>query len=96
MIEYTVGRDISKFFYGGYALDGNTNDPKLPNNRHAHSNVARKIVLRHVVAVIGKKDTQTNKFQIDHSQTIDVNKFTKTLILKAFIPNKINQGISGL
>ena len=57
MIEYTVGRDISKFFYGGYALDGNNNDPKLPNNRHAHSNVARKIVLRHVVAVIGKKDT---------------------------------------
>ena len=53
-------------------------------------------MLRHVVAVIGKKDTQTNKFQIDHSQTIDVNKFTKTLILKAFIPNKINQGISGL
>jgi hypothetical protein len=53
-------------------------------------------VLRHVVAVIGKKDTQTNKFQIDKSQTIDVNKFTKTLILRALIPNKIKQGISGL
>lgn len=58
LIEYTAGRDISKFFYGGYALDGNTNDPKLPNNRHAHTNVARKIALRHVVAVIGRKDVQ--------------------------------------
>jgi len=28
LLEYNVGRDISKFFYGGYALDGNSSDPK--------------------------------------------------------------------
>ena len=23
LLEHNIGRDISKFFYGGYALDGN-------------------------------------------------------------------------
>ena len=27
LLDYNVGRDISKFFYGSYALDGNGNDP---------------------------------------------------------------------
>jgi len=27
-IERTVGRDISKFFYGSCSLDSNSNDPK--------------------------------------------------------------------
>jgi cytochrome b involved in lipid metabolism len=44
LLEYNVGRDISKFFYGGYALDGNGNDPsKQYTERYAHSNMARKI-----------------------------------------------------
>ena len=28
LIEYNLGRDIGKFFYGSYSLDGNGNDPK--------------------------------------------------------------------
>jgi cytochrome b involved in lipid metabolism len=28
LLQYNVGRDISKFFYGGHALDGNGSDPK--------------------------------------------------------------------
>ena len=28
LIEYNMGRDISKFFYGGHALDGNRGPPK--------------------------------------------------------------------
>lgn len=27
LLEYNVGRDISKFFYGSYALDGNNSKP---------------------------------------------------------------------
>ena len=38
-LEHNVGRDISKFFYGGYSLE---NQSKVPE--HAHSNDARKIV----------------------------------------------------
>lgn len=42
LLEHNKGRDVSKFFYGGYAMDGN-----LVSNgaiSHTHSNVARAIV----------------------------------------------------
>jgi len=63
LLQYTVGRDISKFFYGAYALDGNNNDPKQGNHRNTHSNVARKIANRNIVAIIGdKQNVQENIF----------------------------------
>ena len=42
LLEHNKGRDISKFFYGGYAMDGNL----VANGAisHTHSNVARAIV----------------------------------------------------
>jgi len=58
-INYLVGRDISKFFYGSYALDGNNNDPASKTPSHAHSNIARKIANRHVVGYLVLEDTQT-------------------------------------
>jgi len=36
LIEYCLGRDISKFYYGGYALDNNGKQAK----RHMHSNIS--------------------------------------------------------
>ena len=27
LIDYNIGRDVSKFFYGSYALDGNNSKP---------------------------------------------------------------------
>ena len=75
LINYTVGRDISKFFYGGYALDGNTNDPAARTQRHTHSNVARQIANRHIVGVIDKKDVQENLFYIDLEES---NKLSPT------------------
>jgi cytochrome b involved in lipid metabolism len=39
LLAHNIGRDVSKFFYGGYSLDGNLiNKPK----RHTHSNMARQ------------------------------------------------------
>jgi hypothetical protein len=52
LLNHTVGRDISKFFYGGYALDGNNSDPKQRNTRNTHSNQARKVLNRHIVGVL--------------------------------------------
>ena len=42
LLEHNVGRDISKFFYGGYYMDGNL--IKGGSQSNTHSNVARKIV----------------------------------------------------
>ena len=41
-LEHTLGTDISKFFYGGYGLDGNTVHKGV--KRKNHSNVARDVV----------------------------------------------------
>ena len=41
VLEYTIGRDISKFFYGGYCLEGNGASPAKGYN---HSNYAKMIV----------------------------------------------------
>jgi cytochrome b involved in lipid metabolism len=46
-IENNIGRDVSKFFYGGYALE---NESKV--SAHTHSNDARKIVNQLVVGIL--------------------------------------------
>ncbi len=48
LLEHNVGRDVSKFFYGGYSLDGNL--IKGGSHINTHSNVARKIVESLVIA----------------------------------------------
>ena len=47
-LEHNIGRDVSKFFYGGYSLEPSTNETDLEN---IHSSDARKIVNR---LIIGK------------------------------------------
>lgn len=42
LLEHNIGRDISKFFYGGYALDGN--GTKFGSIANTHSNAARWVV----------------------------------------------------
>lgn len=43
LINHNVGRDVSKFFHGGHALDSNSNDPKAKTPKYAHSNIARLV-----------------------------------------------------
>jgi cytochrome b involved in lipid metabolism len=42
LLEHNKGRDISKYFYGGYGLDGNL--VYKGAKPHTHSNIARAIV----------------------------------------------------
>lgn len=39
LLNHNIGRDISKFFYGGYALDNNADIEG--SVIHAHTNIAR-------------------------------------------------------
>ena len=66
LIERTIGRDISKFFYGSYALDGNNGNPKVTNEKHTHSNIARKIIKDLVVGHLVKANSAFEA-QIDHT-----------------------------
>ena len=49
VVEHNIGRDISKFFYGGYSLEGNMG--ARPQSGHIHSSYARQIVNDLAVAV---------------------------------------------
>jgi cytochrome b involved in lipid metabolism len=43
-INRTVGKDVSKYFYGGYAIDSNSNTIGGNKGAWVHTNIARKIV----------------------------------------------------
>lgn len=43
LIKHHIGRDVSKYFWGGYSLEGNLNGPPRPG--HIHSNYAKKILM---------------------------------------------------
>ena len=48
VIRHNIGRDISKFFHGGYSLDGNMGGQ--PAVGYKHSNYARMIVNSLIIA----------------------------------------------
>lgn len=96
LIEQTAGRDISKYFYGGYSLDANHSDPNSGQNPvHAHSNLARKVVQRHVVAYLEKAKVVEPVFELDDMDHTKIHSSTvKTLHFKlvqsesaAMLPN---------
>ena len=49
MLKHNIGRDISKFFHGGYSLEDNMNGP--PARGYKHSSIARMVVNDLAVAV---------------------------------------------
>lgn len=54
LLEHNIGRDISKFFYGGYGLDGNL----IQNGtlKNTHSNMARLQIETLIVARLVQSD----------------------------------------
>jgi len=48
LITHNIGRDISKCFYGGYALEGNLGPTLAPT--WTHSNIARQVVNQLIIA----------------------------------------------
>ena len=49
LIRHNIGHDISKYFYGGYCLEGNLGSK--PAEGHVHSQVAKMIVNDLIVAI---------------------------------------------
>jgi hypothetical protein len=70
VIEHNIGKDISKYFYGGYSLENSWG-----NRRNTHSSIARRIVNGLIVARLGKK---VNTFSASIIEKTEVNKSTAT------------------
>ena len=52
LLEHNIGRDISKFFYGGYGIDGNV--LASGSLKNTHSNIARVQVQTLVIAKLAE------------------------------------------
>jgi Cytochrome b5-like Heme/Steroid binding domain len=74
LIDFHIGHDISKYFYGGYVLEHSTG--MKPTN---HSNVARSIVNG---LIIGKLCKVSHTFEGQIIHCTDVNSNTKVLTMK--------------
>lgn len=86
VIKYTVGRDVSKYFYGSYALDHNSGNPaasEMDVPKWTHTNIARKIVNELAVARLVKEPTPHFIANVDHAQSYAVTANTKSFIFKS-------------
>ena len=78
LIEQNIGRDISKFFYGGYSLENY--DYVAPN---AHTNIARMVVNTLVIARL-TSNAPVTKAKIQ--ERTKVNDFAQTITFKGVQP----------
>ena len=75
-MEANIGRDVSKFFYGGYALE---NQGDLAVKPHTHSNDARKLVEKFAIGYLDKK-TYVNQFNIQSAHPANGEGTTQTIV----------------
>ena len=83
VLTHNIGRDISKFFYGGYSLDGNLRRPNKPTKGHVHSNYARRIVNECIVAHFNSHLKPTSQIcRVKQNEIYIVNDKVKTFYLE--------------
>jgi len=81
LLKHNIGRDISKFFYGGYNLDGNLG-VRMPAPGHIHTNFARKVANDLIIATISQRfEAKTEICKVIRKKTRDVNSSTSTFVL---------------
>ena len=74
-LEANIGRDISKFFYGGYSMENYSKSAPL----NAHSNLARYIVNGLIIACIDYKNSNSANAEVANmkiKEQVQVNKLT--------------------
>ena len=69
LIDFHVGRDVSKFFYGGYVLENQSG-----MTPYTHSNVARAIVNS---MIVGKLNEASETFEGQITHNYNINSTTK-------------------
>lgn len=85
VLKHNIGKDISKFFYGGYSQDGNR-DGVPSNPGHTHSNFAREAVNKVVIARYCKTLKSSAVCRIK-TQPETVNSLTKNFTFTVVDPD---------
>ena len=73
-LEANIGRDVSKYFYGGYSLEN-----IMPVKPHTHSNDARRLVDKYVIAYL-EKEAPKALMKIKDSKDANITGTAKTFI----------------
>ena len=76
LINHNIGRDVSKFFYGGYSLEDEG------KSGFEHTNFARKIVNRLAIAII-ETPAEIELYKINHLKTVKINNDIRTFTFQA-------------
>lgn len=77
LIEHNIGKDISKYFYGGYSLEPS----KIPHG-HTHSQNARQIVNDLAIGVY-VNHSQSQQYIIDEKDSFNVNALIRSICFKS-------------
>lgn len=75
-LEANIGRDVSKYFYGGYALENFAHDKVLP---HTHSQDARRLVRKYAIGILDRK-ASNNKLKITSASPANYNGSIATIV----------------
>ena len=82
-LKQNIGRDVSKYFYGGYSLDGNI-DRKKPRPGYMHSNTARSIVNQLIIAFYEKETEKMSTIcRLKEDKIYVVNDIIKTFYMES-------------
>ena len=87
-IQHNVGRDISKFFYGGYSLENNIGGP--PAKGYAHSTFAKIIVCDLAIARYEHHTVKSTLCRVVEELSRNVNATTKTIIFENILGDKVH------
>lgn len=81
VLQHNIGRDISKFFYGGYSLEDNMG--RQPAFGYRHSSYARTIVNDLAVAHYEKKvNVETTVCRVRKDLCETINSTTKVIVVE--------------
>lgn len=91
VLQHNIGRDVSKFFHGGYSLEGNMGRG-APAQGYMHSTFARKIVNDLAIASYAPHMTvSTTICRVREDLCVEVSPNTKTIVFEnvdgATVPN---------
>lgn len=81
-MEANIGRDVSKYFYGGYSLENFGPKRVMP---HTHSNDARRLVDKFAIGYLNSV-AHRNRFQIQETKPANGNGTTQTIVFKSDTP----------
>ena len=85
-IRHCIGRDISKFFFGGYSLDGNETNKATPG--HSHSSYAYMIVNDIAIARFERDiPCSTQHVALLRKRCTKLGKDLKTVVVRGEEPN---------